>query len=127
MKQLLALIAVVITIVSLVVLGVTFQQIYQQQTSLTNDLQHRTALLADSLKEAIRPSYLNNATTTLQKVLDKFAGRERLLGLAVYDNKAILFANSIELQQDLINNITIPEKAWHAPQNSDTVFHIIRQ
>jgi len=111
MKQLLALIVVVIVIVSLVVLGFTFQQIHQQQTSLTDDLQHRTTLLADSLKESIRPSYLNNTTSTLQNVLDKFVGRERLLGLAVYDNKGGLFAVSADLSQDLSQDLTIPEKA----------------
>ncbi len=119
MKQILALIAVVIVAVSLVVSSFTLRQVHQQQDSLTDDLQHRTTLLADSLKEAIRPSYLNNTTTTLQKILDKFAGRERLLGLAVYDNKAKLFANSVELQQDLTNNTTVPEKAMDSDSVED--------
>ena len=114
MKQLLSLIAAVVIIVSLVVLGFTFRQVSEQQASLIDDLSRRTALLADSLKESIRPSYLTNATSTMQGVLDKFAGRERLLGLAVYDNKGELFATSAELPPDLTQDAEIPEKAMDA-------------
>lgn len=121
MKQFLALIAAVIVIVSLVVFGFTLQQVHQQQASLVDDLQRRTALLADSLKEAIRPSYLSNSTSTLQKLLDKFAGRERLLGLAVYDNKGSLFAVSTNLPQDLITDITISEKAMDSDSIEDNL------
>lgn len=63
MKQLLTLLAVVIVIISLFVLGFTLQQIHDQRTSLVDDLQRRTTLLADSLKESIKPSYLNNTTS----------------------------------------------------------------
>lgn len=111
MKQFFTIIAVVISIVSLVVLSFTLRQAGERHTSLENDLQVRTALLADSLKESIRPSYLNNATTTIQKTLDKFAGRERLLGLAVYDNEGALFATSADLPLNLVKDAVIAEKA----------------
>ena len=97
MKQLLIIIAGVAVIVSLVVFVFTFQQVRQEEASMLDDLQLRTALLADSFKESIRPSYLNNATSTLQAVLDKFANRERLLGLTVYGNKGGVFAVSAGL------------------------------
>ncbi len=119
MKKLLALIAVVVVIVSLIVLGFTVQQVHRQQDSLTVDLQRRTALLADSLKESIRPSYLGNSTSTIQKLLDKFAGRERLLGLAVYDNKGSLFAKSAELPKELSEDAAISEKAMDSDSIED--------
>ncbi|MBI2355973.1 MAG: trehalose-6-phosphate synthase [Candidatus Doudnabacteria bacterium] len=117
MKPLLSLIGVVITIVSLVVFGFTYRQVQEQRTALLDDLERRTGLLADSLKESIRPSYLSNDTARLQNVLDKFAGRERLLGLAVFDNKGSLFATSAELPQELTSGASIPEKAMDADSN----------
>ncbi|MDR3642718.1 MAG: trehalose-6-phosphate synthase [Candidatus Doudnabacteria bacterium] len=113
MKQLLAIISTVVIITSLVVIGYTFRQVQDQRTSLADDLQLRTALLADSFKESIRPSYLTNSTATLQSLLDKFENREQLLGLAVYDSKGVLFATSAELPNDLTNNnnIDTAEKA----------------
>lgn len=111
MKQLLALLAGVVVIVSLVVSGFTFRQAHEQQISLVDDLQRRTALLADSFKESIRPWYLANSTSTLQSVLDKFAGRERLLGLAIYDNKGGLFATSAGMDNSLTQDSILQEKA----------------
>ena len=50
----------------------------------------------------------------MQTILDKFAGRERLLGLAVYDNEGALFATSLDLPSDLAQIHVIPEKAMDA-------------
>lgn len=111
MKQFFSIIAIVTSIVSMIVIGFTIKQVGDRHISLENDLRLRTALLADSFKESIRPSYLNNATSTMQAILDKFAGRERLLGLAVYDNKGSLFATSAGLNFSLLQDSTIPEKA----------------
>ncbi len=114
MKQLLALIASVIVIVSLVVLGFTFRQVHEQETALMNDLQLRTALLADSFKEAIRPSVISGSNVALQRTLDRFAGRERLLGLAVYNNDSAVFATSEKLPPTLTGNTDTPSKAMDA-------------
>lgn len=114
MRQLLGMIAVVVVIVVLVVLGFTMTQVSRQQTQLTDDLQIRTALLADSFKESIRSPFLNNETPTLQEVLNKFAGRDRLLGLAVYDNDGDLVAASAGLSADLAGNANIPQQAMDA-------------
>jgi len=102
-----------------VVLGFTLWQVQQQQTSLVDDLQFRTALLVDSLKESIRPSYLNSATTTLQNVLDKFTGQEQLLGFAVYDNKGVLFATSTGLSSSLTQDTVISKKAMDSDSAQD--------
>ncbi len=114
MKKILAYISAIILTVILVVVGFTFRQVQQQKSTLVNDLQYRTSLLADSFKESIRTPYLSGTTTSVQAVLDKFAGRERLLGLAVYDNRGGLFAMSVGLPQNLVENNNIPEKAMDA-------------
>ena len=104
----------VAVIVSLVVFVFTLRQVRQEEASMLDDLRLRTALLADSFKESIRPSYLNNATSTMQMVLDKFANRERLLGLAVYNNKSGIFAVSAGLPAELTADASIPEQAMDA-------------
>lgn len=114
MKQIFIMIAGVVVVVSLVVSAFTLRQVHIERAALLDDLQHRTALLADSLKESIRPSYLNGATSTLQGVLDRFAGRERLLGLGVFDNKGNVFATSADLPPGLIAERSIPEKSMDA-------------
>lgn len=122
MKHLIYLITIVVIIVSLVVLGFTLRQVNQQRTYLTDDLQRRTSLLADSLKESIRPSYLNNATSSLQNVLNKFTGRERLLGLAVYDSKSSLYAVSLGLSPEYIKEKSPAELAMDSDSTKGDFF-----
>ena len=114
MKQLMIMIAGVVVVVSLVVFAFTLKQVTQEETLLRNDLERRTAILADSLKESIRPSYLNNNTATLQGLLDKFANRGRLLGLAVYDNHGDLFTVSENLSAEVTDDASIPKLAMDA-------------
>lgn len=121
MRQFFSIIAIVIPVTSLVALSFTFLQVDERRISLENDLQLRTALLVDSFKESIQPSFLNHATSTVQVVLDKFAGRERLLGLAVYDNKNTIFATSANLSPDMVRDATVPEKAMDS-DSADSVF-----
>jgi trehalose-6-phosphate synthase len=111
MKQLLGIIGAVILIVGLSVSAFTYNQVQKERAFLLDDLERRTSLLTDSLKESIRPSYLTHSTATLQSLLDKFAGRERLLGLAVYDDKSALYATSSGVPQELTDNPTVAEKA----------------
>lgn len=111
MKQFFSIVVIVISIVSLVVISFTLKQVNERHASLESDLLLRTALLADSLKESIRSSYLSNANATTQTILNKFAGRERLLGLAVYNNEGSVFAVSANLPSGLIQDLTIQEKA----------------
>ena len=114
MKQLLTIIAGVVVIVSMVVFVFTLRQVREEEASLTDDLERRTALLADSLKESVRPSYLSNATSTIQSVLDKFANRGRLLGLAVYDDDGDLFSVSADLPFNLSDYAAVPKQAMDA-------------
>lgn len=125
MKQLIILISIIAIIVSSVVTGFTLNQIQQQKAQLTSDLERRTSLLADSFKESIKPSYLINSTTTLQAILDKFAGRERLLGLAIYNNQGRIFASSTKLSSiDLTEFSKITEDAMDADSGMGNFFSI---
>lgn len=93
-----------IVAVSLVVLGFTFNQINQEQLELTADLQYRTRLLADSLKESVEPNFTANSTSTLQKIVTKFADRERIVALAVFNNRGVPLASSAGMPRRVIDN-----------------------
>src|SRR3989338_2935612 len=110
MKYIFAIIGSVVVAVSLVALGFNIRQVDQERATLTTNLEQRASLLADSLKESVEPYYANSSQssfrTSLQKVVDKFANRERLAGIALYDNKGILIATSSGLPK-IIFSITI--------------------
>ncbi len=118
MKQIFLIILGVIAIVSLAVLGFTLYQVNDQRLSLSADLESRTKLLADSLNESVEPLFLKNSTEALQKVLDKFAGKQRLLGMVVYDNKGNVVASSTGLSESIVNDAVLAGQAMDA--NNDT-------
>jgi trehalose 6-phosphate synthase len=101
----------VVLIVSIIVFGFTLNQINEQKKSLSADLEYRTSLLADSFQESIEPYYLSNSKTALQNLLDKFADRQRLLGLTVFDNKGNLVAASKGLAQDIVLKSSVAVRA----------------
>lgn len=104
MKQILLITAGAIFVVSIVVFGLTYSQVNQERLTLSADLQYRTRILADSLKESVEPSYSQNSTTTLQRIVDKFADRERIVGLSVFNNRGVSLATSKDIPKRIINN-----------------------
>lgn len=61
---------------------------------MRTDLQHRSTLLAESLKETVEPNFINRSENYLQNVVERFSNKERFAGLGIYDNKAEVIAAS---------------------------------
>ena len=126
MKYIFTIIGAVVVAVSLVALGFNIRQVDQERATLTTNLEQRASLLADSLKESVEPYYANSSQpsfqTSLQKVVDKFANRERLAGIALYDNKGILLATSSGLPKTIIENTKIVTDAMDSNTSNNDFF-----
>ncbi|MBI2612630.1 trehalose-6-phosphate synthase [Candidatus Kaiserbacteria bacterium] len=97
MRQVLLVTGGVVLAVSLIVGFSALNQANQEQLELTSRLQSRSQVLADSLAESIEPSYNTRATSTLQRVIDRFVSSERLAGLGVFDSSG----NTVAASEDL--------------------------
>ncbi len=102
---------------SIVIFAFTIQQTQQEKKSLVVDIEKRTQLLADSLKESIEPYYLVNSNDKLQKVVDKFANRERLIGIVVYDNKGEIVAVSAGLPEEMTADASVSNLAMDSDKS----------
>ena len=87
--------------ISILVLLFTLVQVRQEKERLIIDLQRRSALLGESLKETIEPLVEKGRPESLQKIVEKFGNRERLAGVAVYDVKDKLIAATPSLSAHL--------------------------
>lgn len=94
MRQVIAVLLVIVTIVSLVVIAFTVNQVGKEEERLKLDLQYRSTLLAESLKETVEPNFISKSETYLQSVVEKFTNKERFAGLGIYDNKGKAIAVS---------------------------------
>ncbi len=97
----LRIILLIVVVISVLVLLFTLLQVWQEKERLTVDLESRSALLGESLKETIEPLLEKGRSERLQRIVEKFGNRERLAGVAVYDVKDILIAATPPLSAHL--------------------------
>src|SRR5208282_2790789 len=72
-------------------------QIRTERRNLRNDLSHRSAVLAENLQESLESSPSRATDRNLSHIVERYAQREHLLGVAVYDNSG----NTIAITQGL--------------------------
>lgn len=101
MKQILVAVLVIFFIVSLITVSFTFSQVSNEEARLRNDIEYRSSLLADSLKESIEPNFINKSNTYLQSVVERFADRQRIAGFAIVDNVGNIVAVSSSLPKEI--------------------------
>lgn len=94
MRQYIFSIFIFTFIVSAFTLFFAFQQVNREYQRLITDLQYRTTLMADNLKEKIEPYLLYNNLRSIQTTIDKFVDDQRIAGVLLYDNKDVLMASS---------------------------------
>src|SRR5271168_4519676 len=71
--------------VTLVSLCSSYYQVIVQKRGLRKDLQRRAEVLGESLGRNVERDLERNSQTSLQQTVQRFANRENLAGLAVYD------------------------------------------
>lgn len=122
MKKILIALLLIISIVSLITIFFTYNQVNQEEIRLRNDIQYRSTLLAESLREAVEPNFINKSEKYLQEVVEKYANKERFAGLAIVDNKSNIVAVSSTLPKEISESQTIAGDAMDSDKaNGDFV------
>ncbi len=114
MKQIFAAVFVIIVIISFIIAAFTLIQVQQEEQRLKEVLGQRSILLAESLKETVQPNFINKSDEQLQKLVDKFEDKQRLAGMAIYDNKGNTIATSSSLITQVLKTKKIAEEAMDA-------------
>lgn len=104
MKITLRIILSLVAIVAVVAFSFSFWQARQEEVRLKNELERRSSILADSLKMSVEPLLTTDATQYLQRIVEKFSNRERLVGIAIQDIHENLILASQGLQSRLKAN-----------------------
>lgn len=117
MKQIIISVLIIVLIISLIITAFTVNQVENENERLKSDLEYRTTLLAESLREIIEPNFINKSDSYLEGILERFTTKERLTGLGVYDNKGnMIVASSAVTEatlsaQEVISNTMDADKA----------------
>lgn len=117
MKQILVAVFIIVVVITLIVIAFTINQVGQEEQRMQSDLQYRSTLLAESLKETVEPNFINKSEDYLQNVVEKFTDKERFAGIGIYDNKAKVIATSSTIPeatsaaQEIVSNAMDADKA----------------
>ena len=120
----LRIIVSIVVVISVLVFLFTLMQVRQEKERLTIDLQRRSSLLGESLKETIEPLLEKGGSGRLQKIVEKFGNRERLAGVAVYDVKDKLIAATPPLSAHLSVTPTFVTKTMNSDLESGHFFYL---
>ena len=82
----------------LVVGGATYIQMRAERARLIEDLERRSAILAESIDTAIDPALFQRDRKKIEQFVGKFSNRGRLSGIAITDAKGDVLAATPALQ-----------------------------
>lgn len=94
MRQIATAIFMLALAVGLIAFAFTIQQTNREEERLAIDLERRSILLAENIRESVETNFLNRSDAYLQNAVKKFAERERIAGLTIYSNEAAVVARS---------------------------------
>lgn len=87
--------------ITLVSLGFSYYQVVGEKRVLRSDLERRAEVLGESVAGNVEKAWESGSERGLQRLVQKFANREHLLGVAVYDKQGKVVAITTELGQVL--------------------------
>lgn len=101
MRQIIGAIAVIFIVVSLITASFTYNQTIREEKRLTDDIQYRSYLLSNSLKESVEPNFINKSESYLQSLVERYVDQQRVAGLAIVDNTGKITVASSTLPKNL--------------------------
>jgi trehalose 6-phosphate synthase len=94
MKKTILILTTIILILILATVGLTVKQVNDEEKRLTVDLQYRTSLLAENLKEKTEPYELEEPGEPLQEMINATTSKMRVEWTVVYNSKESILAQS---------------------------------
>ena len=109
--------------ITLVSLCASYYQVLVVKRGMGEDLEHRAAVLADNISGSVDHELSHEAKEALQHTIERFAEREHLAGVAVYDAHGDLVAVTQNLQAELATAPVVVAQSLKSDQSADAFLH----
>jgi trehalose 6-phosphate synthase len=96
----------------------SYVQVRNERGRLTQELDVRASILAESLQESVRELLRTSSPTRLKRFVNRFGNRDKLVGIAVYDSQGVSIAASPGLSSALASGLT---HVWEAIARDESV------
>jgi alpha,alpha-trehalose-phosphate synthase [UDP-forming] len=110
--------------ITLVSLCASYYQVLVLKRGMGQDLEHRAAVLADSVSANIEHELSHDAKSTLQHTVERFADHEHLAGVGVYDEHGDPVAVTRDLQTQMVTAPAVVVRSLKTDQSADAFLHI---
>ncbi|MEK6690610.1 MAG: trehalose-6-phosphate synthase [Nitrospirota bacterium] len=97
MKITIRLIVSLVFVIALVAIVFSYNQVSNEEKRLIAELERRAIILAESLQESVKPLIESNSFSKLNRLVERFGNRERLKGVAVFDNHGSILSSTPDL------------------------------
>jgi trehalose-6-phosphate synthase len=87
--------------ISLVTFFISRNQVRSEKRGLRADLQRRAEVLAESLQEIVEPALQKGAQPQLRRIVERYANKQQLAGVVIYDAQGKVLAESSTLVTQL--------------------------
>ncbi|MEW6676177.1 MAG: trehalose-6-phosphate synthase [Nitrospirota bacterium] len=98
MKITIRLLVSLLFVIGAVAVVFSFYQVRAEKIRLTSELERRAIILAESLQESVVPLMQANSLSRLNRLVERFGNRERLIGVAVFDKQGNTIVSTPELK-----------------------------
>lgn len=95
-------------------------EVLWNKRNLRRDLERRAEVLGESLAGNVERDLERGATQTLKRTVQRFANRENLIGLAVYDPQGKLLAVTRELAPRLVDTPGVVQQSMQQSRDVET-------
>jgi trehalose 6-phosphate synthase len=120
MKITLRLIISLVLASTIVISVFTYLQVRYERARLSRELDVRTEILGESLQESIKELLKANSAVRLKSLFEKFGGRDRLVGVALYDSLGNLMVSSINPSIKLQDSVTHISESFRSIKSKST-------
>jgi trehalose-6-phosphate synthase len=83
--------------ISMVTFFVSRNQVRSEKSGLRADLQRRAEVLAESLQEIVEPALQRGPQPQLRRIVERYANKQQLAGVVIYDEQGKVLAESSTL------------------------------
>ena len=113
--------------ITLVSLCASYYQVLVLKRGMGRDLEHRAAVLGDSLSGNVEHDLSRDARLTLQHTVERFANREHLAGLAVYNAQGDPIAVTKDLEAQMATAPAVVAQSLKTDQSADAFLKLQKQ
>ena len=109
--------------ITLVTYFISRSQVRSEKQGLRSDLERRAEVFAESLQEIVEPAFDHDYRAELRRIVNRFENRQRLFGVAVYDDTGRVLAESATLE-DRVKPPAVPFDRLKQDQGFGEFLHL---